>query len=197
MALGASSCPSLARQASRIRDARGDGAFGQARPEAVRKHPTALPVQQRKRRETLRREQKEHPEGAATARERVRKWFAKEREYRREVRTSVLHCRLKYEMEYERDRQLVLEQKKADTFKRFVLQACQRKLQDFRVVNAEEAQAKWVSKTVLPRIGATARHAQKLAQTWETECDETEAMLTWRTADRFVYEVATSTVEEL
>ena len=43
--------------------------------------------------------------------------------------------------------QLVLEQKEADTFKRFVLQACQRKLQSFRVANAEKEQDKKVSNT--------------------------------------------------
>ena len=50
---------------------------------------------------------------------------------------------------------------------------------------------------MIPKIGAAARHAQKLAQTWDTECDETKAMLTWRTADRFIYEVAEGNVEQL
>ena len=59
----------------------------------------------------------------ASVLERVRQWFANEREHRREVRTTVLQARLKCEMEYEPDRQLVLEEKNAETFKRVVLQA--------------------------------------------------------------------------
>ena len=79
---------------------------------------------------------RQQPLGAVI--DRVGKWFNNEREHRREVRGRMLNARVKYELEYERGRQLVLEQKEADTFKRFVLQACQRKLQSFRVVNAEK-----------------------------------------------------------
>ena len=55
------------------------------------------------------------------------------------MRGRLLNARLKYELEYERDRQLVLEQHASDAFQRSVLQACQRKLKHFRVVNAEKS----------------------------------------------------------
>ena len=49
----------------------------------------------------------------------------------------------------------------------------------------------------VPIIGATPRAAQKQATSWDTECDERKAMLTWQTADRFIYEVAEGYVEQL
>ena len=64
-------------------------------------------------------------------------------------------------------------------------------------MNAERDQDKWLWKVVYPRIGATPRAAQKLATSWEVELDERKAMLTWQAADRFIYEVATGSVEQL
>ena len=59
--------------------------------------------------------------------ERLETWFNNERQHRHEVRGRLLHARLKYELEYERDRQLVLEQQESKWFKEFVHQACQTK----------------------------------------------------------------------
>ena len=64
-------------------------------------------------------------------------------------------------------------------------------------MNAEKDQDKWLTQVVYPKIGATPRAAQKLSTSYETECDEVKAMLTWRTADRFIDEVAEGNVEQL
>lgn len=45
---------------------------------------------------------------------RLHKWFNNEREHRHEVRSMILQGRLEFELEYERDRQLVLEQQGND-----------------------------------------------------------------------------------
>jgi len=128
---------------------------------------------------------------------RLHQWFNQEREYRHEVRGKILNTRLKYELEYERDRELVLEQHKSPEHLPYVLQACQEKLSFFQILRASKRQEKWMAKVVRPRIRATARVAQKLSEGRDAELCSVKGKLTWATSDRMIHLVARGTEAEL
>ena len=73
---------------------------------------------------------------------RLHPWFNQEREYRHEVRGKILNTRLKYELEYEGDRELVFEQHNSPEHLPYVLQACQEKLSFFQILRANKTQEK-------------------------------------------------------
>ena len=88
-----------------------------------------------KRTKTLGRRLTHHVRGVASVQrpldevmERLERWLKDERQHRHEVRVKTLTTRLMYELEYERDRQLVLQQHESKDFKPFVLEKCREKL---------------------------------------------------------------------
>ena len=123
--------------------------------------------------------------------QRLGKWFREEREYGHEVRSSAIRTRLMYELEYERDKELVLQQHGSTEFRAYVLEAAKNKLAFFEIFSNSKRQQCWMAQNVLPRIGATARTAQRLSTSGTDELvDFEKAKLTWATADRFVHLVA-------
>ncbi len=56
---------------------------------------------------------------------RLHAWFNEERVHRHEVRGKTIATRLKFELEYERDRELVLQEHRSEHFLEYVIQACQ------------------------------------------------------------------------
>lgn len=63
----------------------------------------------------------------------VKRWFDNERERNHEVRSRHIAQRVKYQIEYERDRQMVLQQVGSPKFNELVLQSCEHKLSFLRV----------------------------------------------------------------
>ena len=129
---------------------------------------------------------------------RLERWFKNEREHRNEIRTRHLSTRLKYELEFERDRELVLQEQSSEKFLDFVLEATQTKLSWFQLSSITRKQKDWMSRVVCPRIGATARVAQRLSNSRNTfEVDKDKALLTWATADRVMHIVARGSRDDL
>ena len=93
-------------------------------------------------RKTGKRLSKKDHRGVATTKrplegvmERLHRWFNNEREHRHEVRNKILKGCLKYELEFERDRQLVLEKQESKACKRYVLEACSSRLSTIQIIN--------------------------------------------------------------
>ena len=128
---------------------------------------------------------------------RFKNWFDEERQHRHECREKTLLTRLKFELEYERDKQLVLREQESDKFLPWALESCQKRLSEFKIVQVEKNQKDWFDKIVCPRVGATARHGQILHESVNREEMDEKHLTTWATADRFIYLVARGTVEEL
>ena len=128
---------------------------------------------------------------------RLETWFKTERMHRHEVRGKTIATRLKFELEYARDQELVLQQHQSPEFKPFVLAKCQEKLEFFQVVKPSRRQERWMSEIVRPRIGALGRTGQKLSESVDRALDESKAKLTWATSDRFQHLVARGSVDEL
>ena len=157
-----------------------------------------------KRTRSLGKRMSNHVRGVATVvrpldevMERLERWMKQERQYRHEVRGKTIAMRIKYELEYERDRQLVLEQHQSEDFKPFVLEKCSEKLAFFQITRPSKRQERWVDEVVKPRIGATARGGQKLSQSADLKLDEKKAKLTWATADRAIHLVSRGTEDQL
>ncbi len=128
--------------------------------------------------------------------EKMRAWLNNERAHNQEVRKSHLLERFKFQMEYERDKQLVLEQHGSVHFRPATLERLREILATFEVVNPSNKQESWFIKTVLPSIGARLRGAQRLRDK-PASLDETKAKLTWQTSDWFQDLVLRGTPEEL
>ena len=96
----------------------------------------------------------------------VKKWFDKERMHNNEVRSKHIVQRIKYELEYEQDKQLVLQQHNSQDFRQEILEACRKKLSFVSVHSTtggaiqEKRKTDWIERTVLPSIGASARTNQ-------------------------------------
>ncbi len=128
---------------------------------------------------------------------RLEAWFREERVHRHEVRNKSLATRLRFEMEFERDKQLVLEQHKSPEFRPYVLERVRDKLSWFQITRPSKKQERWISDVVRPRIRATTRAAQKLNESTDRKLDEVKAKLTWATADRLVHLIARGEPEAL
>ena len=127
----------------------------------------------------------------------LKKWFDEERAFRHEMRQKVILTRLKYELEYERDRQLVLRDHGDEQFEPFVLEPVQKRLQTFQIVRPSKKQEDWFMKVVAPRIRATARKGQTLHENVNRKQYDEKIMTSWATVDRFVYLITSGTPEEL
>ena len=113
------------------------------------------------------------------------------------LKGETIATRLQHELECERDRQVVLDQHQSKDFKPFVLERCREKLAFFQVTRPSKKQERWMEKIVKPRLGATARVAQKLSQSADLKLDERKARLTWATADRVIHLVSRGTEDQL
>ena len=76
--------------------------------------------------------------------ERLERWLKLERQHRHEVKGKTIAMRLKYELEFERDRQLVLEQHQNKDSKPFALERCREKLAFFEVRKPSKMQDRWL-----------------------------------------------------
>ena len=127
----------------------------------------------------------------------LHQWFENERAHRHEVREKTILTRLKFELEYERDKQLVLEQQGSSVFNVEALEAIQKRLQTFQINNPSKTQETWFMKVVRPRIGATPRTGQKLSENVDRKLTDEKHLTTWATSDRFIHLVSRGTVEDL
>ncbi len=127
--------------------------------------------------------------------ERLKLWLNNERQHGHEVRTRILTQQLIFELEYERDKQLVLQQTASDEFFEQTLEACRKKLAFLRVLSPSERQRKWLSKTVFPRIGASTRIPNRLTDK-DTRFDYAKCKASWQTADFFIDLVARGEPDE-
>ena len=79
---------------------------------------------------------KQQPLEAVMAR--VKKWFDNERAHGHEVRRKPILTRLKYELEYEVDRHIVLQEQDSPSFSPFALRSSQKRLASFAIGNASK-----------------------------------------------------------
>jgi hypothetical protein len=131
-----------------------------------------------------------------TVYERIKAWIREERVHGHEIRLHMISQKMLFEMEYERDKQLVLQQHGSPLFNEKVLEAVRRKLSWWRVISPSDKQRSYVSKRVLPNLGATTRLPNRLTDK-QARFDYNKCKTTWQTMDFFVDMVARGTVEEL
>ena len=146
----------------------------------------------------------EHVPGVATkmrpletVMHKLHQWFVGEREHRHEVREKTILTRLKYELEYERDKQLVLQQHEDDKFNPWALKAIEHRLSTFQITEQSRSQEDWFNTIVRPRIGATPRTGQCLSESVDRGLKDEKHLTTWATSDRFIHTVARGTAEDL
>ena len=132
-----------------------------------------------------------------TVMHKVHQWFVGEREHRHEVREKTILTRLKFELEYERDKQLVLEQHNDEHFNPWALKAIQERLATFKITEQPKQQEDWFNVIVRPRIGATPRTGQCLSESVDRPLRDEKHLTTWATSDRFVHTIARGDVEDL
>ncbi len=89
-------------------------------------------------------------------------WLKEERVHGHEVRLKTLTQRVIFELEHERDSQLVLQENSSDRFFEPTLKACRQKLSFLRVIGLSKRQKQWFSKQVLPSIGGYSRMPSRL-----------------------------------
>ena len=128
---------------------------------------------------------------------RVHQWFCKEREHRHEVREKTILTRLKFELEYERDKQIVLRDHESEEFLPWSLEVCQSRRASFQINQQTKLQRDWFDKIVCPRIQATARRGQTLHESVDREKMDDKHLVTWATSDRFLHLACRGEVEEL
>ena len=124
-------------------------------------------------------------------------WFVGEREHRHEVRDKTILTRLKFELEYERDKQLVLEQHSDEHFNPWALKAIQDRLATFKITEQTRVQEDWFNIIVRPRIGATPRTGQCLSESVDRPLRDQKHLTTWATTDRFAHLIARGNAEDL
>ena len=90
-------------------------------------------------------------------------WLKEERAHGHEVRLKTLTQRAIFELEYERDQQLVLQGHSSERFFEPTLQPCREKLSFLRVIGPSKRQKQWFSKQALPSIGGYSRMTSRLA----------------------------------
>ena len=126
----------------------------------------------------------------------VKAWLEKERQYGHEVRAKHVAQRLRYQLEFERDKQLVYKETSSEKFQPRVYEACERRLALVSVHTWSRAQDSWFSKVVFPAIGGASRTPQRMTQQ-NPRLDESKAHLTWASVDKMIQLVATGSREEL
>ena len=126
----------------------------------------------------------------------VKAWLEKERQYGHEVRAKHVAQRLRYQLEFERDKQLVYKETSSEKFQPRVYEACERRLALVSVHTWSKAQESWFSKVVFPAIGGASRTPQRMTQQ-NPRLDESKAHLTWASVDKMIQLVATGSREEL
>ena len=126
----------------------------------------------------------------------VRVWFENERRFNTEVRQRHIVQRLKFQMEFEKDRQVVLHQQKRNLFKIWYMKALEHRLQHFQIHNQTKAQKGWFNYRVCPHLGATPRNSQRKSEK-STRGDEQKFHLTVQGVDYAIDLVAIGTPEQL
>ena len=94
---------------------------------------------------------------------RVKAWLKHEREHGHEVRLEILTQRLLFEVEYERDQQLVLQQHNSTDFFAPTLESCREKLSHLRVFSPTKRQSQWIKDHVMKNVGASLRKPNRLS----------------------------------
>ena len=112
---------------------------------------------------------------------RVKAWLDNERAHGHEVRKKTILTRLKYELEFEVDRQIVLQEHKSPSFSPFALRSSQARLTSLSITNTSKQQEWWFDSIVCPRIGAISRTGQKLSECVNKKVLHEKHQLTWAT----------------
>ena len=127
---------------------------------------------------------------------RMKRWLKSEREFNHEVRKSHVVERFLYEAEYERDKQLVLQEHGSEEFRPKTLERVREVLSEYRILHPSKKQDAWFTKSIMPNIGGRVRAAQRLSAK-PTALDEVKARLSWSTCDWFQSLVMRGTPEQL
>ena len=126
----------------------------------------------------------------------LKEWLKDERIHGHEVRMKVLTQRLIFQLEYERDQQLVLQEHNSTKSFAPTFESCREKLTFLQVVNPSKRQVQWIADKVMPSIGASTRTPNRLSDK-NAKFDFIKCKTSWQTVDFFVDLVARGTEEEL
>ena len=113
---------------------------------------------------------------------RVKTWFDLERQHGHEVRFRHIQDRTKFEIQFERDRQVVLQEHQHPKFQPALLQACKDKLDLFETpkqigLKTSKKLETYMHITVLQHIKATVLCGQQMS-TSDTRCDREKFKIT-------------------
>ena len=125
---------------------------------------------------------------------RVKVWFDNENRHKTEVRRKHIVQRIKYELEFDRDRQRVLEEHSSQKFNPVWLQAIENRLADYQIHCSSKTQLQWEEQVGFPVIGAVARKGQRKSQK-DCKEDKSRFILTAEGVD-FALELALNATEE-
>ena len=131
----------------------------------------------------------------------IKVWFEKEREHGVEVRARHIRERTKYELEYEQDRQQVLQQQGSKKYNADVLAQCQKKLEFVNIHDGpnrkdRDKQDNFFDRRVYPFIGAHPRAGQNKSQQ-DPKLDRTRFLLTTQGVDYMIYLVCQGSWDDL
>ena len=126
----------------------------------------------------------------------VKIWFENERTHGIEVRSKHIIQRTRTTIEYERDKQLVLQELANPQFQEAVLAACQEKLEILQVHHMCKKGWDWLDRVVLTKIGATERAGQNKSHK-PVRLDRVKFSTTAEGVDYAIYLVSEGSEEEL
>ena len=124
-------------------------------------------------------------------------WFKREREHGHEVRRKTIVTQLKFQLEFERDKQLHLKDIEHFQYDAEILKRITKRLETFRIHQMCKKDNRWIDDFVLPRLRASGYKGQKMSEQKNKTLDKEKAKLTWATADRFLHLVARGSEEDL
>jgi len=125
----------------------------------------------------------------------VKAWIDKERSFKHEIRRRHILQRLKYEMEFERDQQLIFLDHNDPAYRPWYLKALQKRLVHFQIHQETKAQRWWLDSRAIPTMGAAPRLSGRKSER-STLSDNEKFQLTAAGVDYMVWLVAKGSIQD-
>ena len=126
----------------------------------------------------------------------IKGWIDKERSFKHEIRRRHILQRLKYEMEFERDRQLILQEHNDPAYKPWYHKALSYRLSVFQTHQESKAQRWWVNSRAIPHMGAAPKMSGRKSER-PTNLDQDKFQLTAAGVDYAIWLVAKGSASDL
>ena len=126
----------------------------------------------------------------------IKDWIDKERSFKHEIRRRHILQRLKYEMEFERDRQLILQEHNDVAYKPWYHKALSYRLSVFQTHQESKAQRWWVNSRAIPHMGAAPKISGRKSER-PTNLDQEKFQLTAAGVDYAIWLVAKGSASDL